>query len=110
MVYDLCQESPFNFTIYHLCGSQDDASLSSIDGSVCDFSFRAMGSAVLDRSFTDSGIREFSFRDCQVHTIPVFDIMNVDNSLFDVVVSSACGEINTGLRDSVVSRQMEFTS
>ena len=62
-----------------------------------------MDSAVLDRSFTDSGIREFSFRDCQVHTIPVFDIINVDISLCDVAISSDCGEISTGLRDSVGS-------
>ena len=103
MVYDRCQESPFDFTVYHLCGSQDDVSLFSIDGSVCDYSFRAMDSAVLDRSFTDSGIREFSFRDCQVHTIPVFDVINVDISLFDVAISSDCGEISTGLRDSVGS-------
>ena len=103
MVYDLCQESPFDFTVYHLCGSQNDVSLFSIDGSCCNYSYRAMDSAVLDHSFTDSGIREYSFRDCQVHTIPVFDIINVDISLFDVAISSDCGETNTGLRDSAGS-------
>ena len=99
MVYDICQESPFEFTVYHLCGFQDDVSLFStfLDGTVCDFTFRTMVPAVLDHSFTDSGIREFSFHDCQVHTIPVFDIINVDIS---PAVPSACRD-NTGVCDSV---------
>ena len=67
-VYNISQESSFEFAVYNVCDFLDDVSFFTIvnDGTVFDFTFYVMDSTGLDFPFTDSRNREFSFRDLAV--------------------------------------------